>query len=51
MRITTFSRGYEEEFLQMVTKSKARELDRDHREGKKEYEQAQTRITKPDVII
>ncbi len=50
-RITTFAREHEEEFLQMVTKSKARELDRYLRESKKEDEQTQARIIKLDTII
>ncbi|MFR1726348.1 DUF4368 domain-containing protein [[Clostridium] hylemonae] len=50
-RVTTFAREHENEFLQMITKSKARELDRDLRESKKEYEQAQARISKLDNII
>ncbi|EDS71365.1 hypothetical protein NE604_03775 [Anaerofustis stercorihominis] len=49
--IYSFAREHEDEFLQMVTKSKARELDRDLRESKKEYEQSQARITKLDIII
>lgn len=32
--VTAFAREYEEEFLQMVTKSKARELERDLHESK-----------------
>lgn len=50
-KVITFAREHKDEFLQLVTKTKAKELDRELRENRKEYEQATARISKLDVII
>ena len=49
--VTSFSREHEDEFVEMVTKKKRAEVDRSLRDGKRELEQAQTRIRKLDEII
>ena len=48
---TAFAREHEDEFVEMVTKKKRAEADRSLRDGKRELEQAQTRIRKLDEII
>ena len=45
------ARDHEDEFIELVTKSNAKSVEREIRESKKEYEQAQTRIRKLDTII
>ena len=49
--VTAFAREHEDEFVEMVTKKKRAEVDRSLRDGKREMEQAQTRIRKLDEII
>ena len=49
--MTSFAREHEDEFVEMVTKKKRAEVDRSLRDGKRELEQAQTRIRKLDEII
>ena len=48
---TAFAREHEDEFVEMVTKKKRAEADSSLRIGKRELEQAQTRIRKLDEII
>lgn len=50
-QVTAFAREHEPEFVEMVTKSKSREIDRSLRECRKEYEQARARISKLDTIV
>lgn len=50
-QVTAFAREHETEFVEMVTKTKSREIDRSLRECRKEYEQARARISKLDVIV
>lgn len=50
-QVTAFAREHESEFVEMVTKSKTREIDRSLRECRKEYEQARARISKLDTIV
>ena len=50
-QVTAFARDHEAEFVEMVTKSKSREIDRSLRECCKEYEQARARISKLDTIV
>lgn len=49
--MTSFAREHEDDFVEMVTKKKRAEADRSLRDGKREMEQAQTRIRKLDEII
>ena len=49
--VTAFAREHEDEFVEMVTKKKRAEVDRSLRDGKRELEQAQTRVRKLDEII
>lgn len=50
-RVTAFARDYEDEFVEMVTKKTRIELDRSMRDGKRDLEQSQARISKLDEII
>lgn len=50
-QVTAFARDHEDEFIELVTKSNAKSVEREIRESKKEYEQAQARIRKLDTII
>ncbi|HBI27770.1 MAG TPA: recombinase, partial [Peptococcaceae bacterium] len=50
-RVTAFARDHEDEFVEMVTKKTRIDLDRSMREGKRELEQSQVRISKLDDII
>ncbi|SCP98360.1 recombinase family protein [Anaerobium acetethylicum] len=50
-RVTAFARDHEDEFVEMVTKKTRIELDKSMREGKRELEQSQARISKLDEII
>ena len=49
--VTAFAREHKDEFVEMVTKKKRAEVDRSLRDGKRELEQAQSRIRKLDEII
>ena len=50
-RVTAFARDHENEFVEMVTKKTRTELDKSMRDGKRELEQSQARISKLDEII
>ena len=50
-RVTAFARDHENEFVEMVTKKTRTELDKSKRDGKRELEQSQARISKLDDII
>ncbi|WP_206384076.1 DUF4368 domain-containing protein [Enterococcus cecorum] len=50
-QVTAFAREHEKEFVEMVTKSNVKVVEREIRESKKEYEQSQTRVSKLDTII
>lgn len=50
-RVTAFAREHEDEFVEMVTKKTRIDLDRSMRDGKRELEQSQARISKLDDII
>lgn len=50
-RITAYARENEAEFIDMVTQSKTKEIDRSLRESRREYEQAKARIAKLDTIV
>ena len=49
--VTAFAREREAEFIDVVTKSKAKEIDRSLREGRREYDLAKARIAKLDTIM
>jgi site-specific DNA recombinase len=49
--VTAYVRAHEEEFIKLVTKKSQAELDRSLKDGKRELEQAQSRIRKLDEII
>ena len=50
-RVTAFAAEHEDEFVEMITKSKKVEMNRVLRDSKRELEQAQTRIRKLDILI
>ena len=50
-RVTAFARDHEDEFVELVTKKTRIELDKSMRDGKRELEQSQARISKLDDII
>lgn len=50
-QVTAFARDHEDEFIELVIKSNAKSVEREIRESKKEFEQAQARISKLDTII
>ncbi len=50
-RVTAFARDHENEFVEMVTKKTRTDLDKSMRDGKRELEQSQARISKLDDII
>lgn len=50
-QVTAFAREHEKEFVEMVTKSNVKVVEREIRESKKECEQSQTRVSKLDTII
>jgi site-specific DNA recombinase len=50
-QVTTFARDNEAEFIELVTKSNAKSVEREIRESRKEYEQSKARINKLDTII
>ena len=45
-QVTEFARDHEDEFIELFTKSNAKSVEREIRESKKEFEQAQARISK-----
>ena len=49
--MTAFARAHEADFVEMVMKKSQSELEKSLRDGKRELEQAQTRIRKLDEII
>lgn len=49
--VTCFAREHEAEFIDVVTKSKAKEIDRSLRESRREYDLAKARIAKLDTIM
>ena len=49
--MTAYVREHEVEFIELVTKKSQAELDRSLKDGKRELEQAQSRIRKLDEII
>ena len=49
--VTAFARENEAEFIDVVTKSKAKEIDRSLRESRREYDLAKARIAKLDTIM
>jgi len=50
-QVTSFARDYQDEFVEVVTKTNNKELDRKMREYKKELEQSQARVSKLDFFI
>ena len=50
-RVTAYARDHEDEFVEMVTKKTRTDLDKSMRDGKRELEQSQARISKLDDII
>jgi site-specific DNA recombinase len=50
-RVTAFAKNHEDEFVEMITKKTRTDLDRSMRDGKRELEQSQARISKLDDII
>lgn len=50
-KVTTFAREHEDEFIQLVTNSAEKNLSKQLRSGRKEYEQAEARIAKLDKLI
>ena len=49
--VTTYAREHEADFVELITKKSQSELERSLQDGKRELEQAQTRIRKLDEII
>lgn len=49
--VTAYVREHEVEFIELITKKSQAELDRSLKDGKRELEQAQSRIRKLDEII
>lgn len=49
--VTAYAREHKAEFIELVTKKLQAELDRSLRDGRREFEQAQSRIRKLDQII
>ncbi|MFU2424008.1 MAG: DUF4368 domain-containing protein [Bacteroides sp.] len=49
--VTTYAREQEADFVELITKKSQSELERSLRDGKRELEQAQSRICKLDEII
>lgn len=49
--ITSFAKGHEEEFLQMITNNSEKALEKELRQNRKEFEQAQNRMATLDKII
>lgn len=50
-RVTAFAREYEDEFLKLITSNSEKELNKELKDSRKEYEQAKARISKLDTII
>lgn len=50
-RVTSFARDHEDEFIQLITSNSEKELNKELRDCRKEYEQAKARISKLDTII
>ena len=50
-QVTSFARDYQDEFVEVVTKTNNKELDKKIREYKKELEQSQARVSKLDFFI
>jgi DNA invertase Pin-like site-specific DNA recombinase len=50
-QVTSFARDYQDEFVEVVTKTNNKELDKKMREYKKELEQSQARVSKLDFFI
>ena len=50
-RVSAFAREHEDEFLQLITAKSKRETEKSLRDSKREFEQAQARISKLDGII
>ena len=50
-RVTAYAREHEAEFIQLVTNTSEKALNRELRSSQKEYEQAKARITALDKII
>ena len=49
--MTAFARGHEDEFLQLITNNFEKELNKELRDCRKEFDQAKARISKLDTII
>jgi hypothetical protein len=49
--LTVSDRDHEEEFVEMVSKKTRTDLDKSMRDGKRELDQSQARISKLDEII
>ena len=50
-RVTAFARGHEDESLQLITNNFEKELNKELRDCRKEFDQAKARISKLDTII
>lgn len=50
-RITSFAKGHEDEFLQLVTNNSEKAMEKELRQNRKEFEQALNRMSTLDKII
>lgn len=50
-RVTNYARTHETEFIQLVTKSSEKALEKEFRDSRREYGEAKARITKLDTLI
>jgi len=50
-RVTTYAREHEEDFIQLITNTSEKALNRELKDKRKEYEQSRARISKLDTII
>lgn len=50
-RVTNYARTHEAEFIQLVTKSSEKALEKEFRDSRREYDEAKARITKLDTLI
>ena len=50
-RVTNYARNHEAEFLQLVTKSSEKALEKEIRDSRREYDEAKARIAKLDTLI
>ena len=50
-RVTNYARNHEVEFIQLVTKSSEKALEKEIRDSRREYDEAKARITKLDTLI